>query len=290
MRVAGERDQRDAQLEATLLHVKGRTHLRRQRLPLIAIFGTLATKRGQGEHAIYTTDATSIEQLLKAGGLPVLLPPPLPLQPQAGTMHTPADAESFRQTFDRLIWPCFCQLLAQQINGLYVGESLDAQVERAAPSIGRASNCQTAMQASMKLQRSVALLAWLVGIPVLGGGQEVQRCMQAKDTRAGTTRSWATLDLEREPKQKQQASSAMLSDFIAACATAEPPPPEALQPLQREICDWLYQTDRHSSRGRPASGGGQASRQDESGNLRQGSRPSSKSSGTYGAGESPLCR
>lgn len=273
-RVARNRDRCDAHLKATLLHVKGRTHLRQQRLPLIAIFGTRAERadtgdRGARERAVYTAGATTIEQLLRAGGLPLLLPPPLA---QEATLRPPADKESFHRAFDRLIWPFFCQLLAQQVSGICLDESLGPQVEHAAPFDRRASTRETTEQASRRLQRSIALLAGLVGIPVLGGGHEMQS-VQAKDRRADTTRSRAVLDHTLRPTQ-QQASPSRLSAFVAACATAEPPPPEALQPLQREIGDWLFQAELALAQGTANLQGrsGQKTGRKEQPSLRQQAR------------------
>jgi hypothetical protein len=72
-------------------------------LPAIVTLGAHAQGRG----------TAIIRRLQHAGSLPLLLPPsPSPTEGEAGDLL--ADGAFFRETFDRCIWPLFCQLLLGQ--------------------------------------------------------------------------------------------------------------------------------------------------------------------------------
>src|SRR5207248_724129 len=97
------------------------------------------------------------------------------------------------------------------------------------------------------VQRYLTLLAWLVGMPVLGAGWELQslqlngRTNERKGPETGHL--WplpANLMACGGDSEELPASS----QFVAACAAYTPPSPEDLSPFHDEIRDWLRRHDR----------------------------------------------
>jgi cyanate permease len=207
-------------------------------MPAIVTMGAFA----QGSAAI-------IQGLQGAGGLPLLLPPALsPSEGEAGDLL--ADEVFFREVFDRRIWPLFCQLLLGQTRGLcLVEEGQEAERTNGA----RTTDAQNLLQHTTHdpwnaiMQRYLALLAWLVGMPVLGAGWELQSLelnyrVDARQ-RSQPAYLWA-LPTERASCNGDAKESRVFSQFVAVCATYTPPSPEALAPLRDEIFGWLRRRDR----------------------------------------------
>ncbi len=135
------------------------------RLPAIVTLGAFAQGRG----------SAIIRRLQHAGGLPLLLPPsPAPTAGEAGDLL--ADEAFFRETFDRCIWPLFCQLLVGQTRGLCLIEGSqrvkDTNGRRATDPLDLVPRATSDAWSAM-MQRYLALLAWLVGMPVLGASWEL---------------------------------------------------------------------------------------------------------------------
>jgi cyanate permease len=194
-------------------------------------------------------DAAIIKGLQRAGGLPLLLPPALsPSEGEAGDLL--ADEVFFSEIFDRRIWPLFCQLLLGQTHGLcLVEEGQEAERTNGA----RTTDAQNLLQHTTHdpwnaiLQRYLALLAWLVGMPVLGAGWELQSLelnyRVGERKRSQPAHLWP-LPADRASCNGDAKESPAFSQFVATCATYTPPSPEALAPFRDEIFDWLRRRDR----------------------------------------------
>jgi cyanate permease len=206
-------------------------------LPSIVTLGTLS----QG-------DAPIIHGLQHAGGLPLLLPPALSLsEGEAGDLL--ADETVFQKTFDRRIWPLFCQLLGQTRGLCLIEENQEAEKTNGA----RTTDARNLLQRTTPdpwnaiMQRYLALLAWLVGMPVLGAGWELQSLelnyRMGERERSQPRHLWPlTADCASCNGDAKEPS--VFSQFVAACATYTPPSPEAMAPLRDEIFDWLRRRDR----------------------------------------------
>ena len=197
-------------------------------LPSIVTLGTFA--RG---------NVPIIQQLQHAGGLPLVLPPtPAPAHGEAADLLT--DETLFRENFDQRIWPLFCQLLFMRTQGMCLieeGQGTEGMNGARAIDTGDLQR-ETPDPWSAMLQRYLTLLAWLVGMPVLGAGWELQslqlngRMNERKGPETGHLWPFpANLmacggDSEELPAYSQ---------FVAACAAYTPPSPEELIPFHDEI-------------------------------------------------------
>ncbi len=192
--------------------------------------------------------APIIQQLQHAGGLPLVLPPvPAPAHGEAADLLT--DEAFFRETFDQHIWPLFCRLLLGRTQGMcLIEEGQGAEGMNGARAIDTGDlQRETPDPWSAMLQRYLTLLAWLVGMPVLGAGWELQSLQLNGRTNErkgpGTDRLWplpANLMACGGDSEELPASS----QFVAACAAYTPPSPEDLTPFHDEIRDWLRRRDR----------------------------------------------
>jgi cyanate permease len=190
-----------------------------------------------------------IQGLQRAGGLPLLLPPSLsPSEGEAGDLL--ADEAFFQETFDRRIWPLFCQLLLGQTRGLCL---IEGSQEAEETNSARNTDARNLLQRPTPdpwnaiMQRYLALLAWLVGMPVLGGGWELQSLelnyRMGEWERSQPAHFWP-LPADCASCNGDAKESPVFSQFVAACATYTPPSPEALAPLRDEIFSWLRRRDR----------------------------------------------
>ena len=190
-----------------------------------------------------------IGRLQDAGGLPLMLPPaPSPAHGEAGDLL--ADEAFFRKTFERRIWPLFCQLLFGRTQGMcLIEESQGAEGMNGARAIdtGDLLQRETPDPWSAIMQRYLALLAWLVGMPVLGAGWELQSLQLNERTNERqereTGRLWP-LPLNVSTCGGDSKELSVCSQFVAACAAYTPPSPEDLFPFRDEIRDWLRRRDR----------------------------------------------
>jgi len=198
--------------------------------------------------AFAPSGAPIIQQLQLAGGLPLVLPPtPAPAHGEAADLLT--DETCFRETFDQHIWPLFCRLLFMRTQGMcLVEEGQGVEGMNGARAIDTGDLQREAPDPwSAMLQRYLTLLAWLVGMPVLGAGWELQslqlkgRTNERKGPEMGHL--WplpANLMACGGDSEELPATS----QFVAACAAYTPPSPEDLTPFHDEIRDWLRRRDR----------------------------------------------
>jgi len=97
------------------------------------------------------------------------------------------------------------------------------------------------------MQRYLALLAWLVGMPLLGAGWELQSLQLNERTNKREERETGRLwPLPTNVSNCGGASKelSVCPQFVAACAAYTPPSPEELSPFLDEIRDWLRRRDR----------------------------------------------
>lgn len=234
---------RERDNDAYLLQVLAsysRVTQRTSRLPAIVTLGAQAQGRG----------SAIIRCLQHAGGLPLLLPPlPAPTTGEAADLL--ADEAFFRETFDRCIWPLFCQLLCGQTRGLCLIESRQrARVANGTQStepldvVPRApSDAWSAM-----LQRYLSLLAWLVGMPVLGYSWELHSLelnerMSKQVGSAPGRRIWPIPAKHAVGSGDVQVST-VYAQFVVACSAYAPPSPDDLAPFRDDIFGWLRRRDR----------------------------------------------
>lgn len=223
-----ERDN-DAYL-AQVLAIHSRVTQRASTRPSIVSLGVSAQGRG----------AAIIRRLQHTGGLPLLLPL-LPSSTAGEASDRLADEAFFRETFDQYIWPLFCQLLNGQTRGLCLIEGSqrvkDTNGRRASDPLDLLPRATSDAWSTM-LQRYLALLGWLVGMPVLGASWELHSLELSSRMKQGapaTERLWL-LPAKQEPL--------VCAQFVAACAAYTPPSPEDLAPFCDEIYGWLRRRDR----------------------------------------------
>jgi MFS family permease len=223
--------------------------------PLIAVFDPSLPARGQQQHT-GKADSPVAKHLLEAGGLPVLLPVPAPGL-QADADDVAVDEELFQRTFEQVIWPLFSDLLFHRVSGFYLSSSLEEYrsyphnayhrtVER------RSVSAPLEEQWSEQIARAIALLARLVGMQVLEGvAQPPPLQVQGRKDQPVAAET-------KGMKQQGESSLPIVSPsavaaFVTACSACTPPLLESLQPLQAEICRWLYQREQeHLWQGRSA--------------------------------------
>jgi len=193
--------------------------------------------------------AAIIGHLQRAGGFPLAFPPtPAPAHGEAVDLL--ADEAFFRETFDQRIWPLFCQLLFGRTQGMcLIEESQGIEGMNGAHAINTGDLLQRKIPDpwSAIMQRYLALLAWLVGMPVLGSGWELQSLQlnQRTNGRKGTeTGGLWPLPLNVSTCGGDSKELSVYSPFVAACAVYAPPSPEDLSPFRDEIRDWLRRRDR----------------------------------------------
>ena len=224
---------------AQALSGRSRTARQASTRPSIMTLGAYAQGRG----------SAVIGRLQQAGGLPLLLPPlPAPTEGEAGDLL--ADEAFFQETFDRCIWPLFCQLLRGQTRGLCLIEVSqrvkDTNGRRATEPLDLVPRMAFDSWSAM-LQRYLALLAWLVGMPVLGASWELGslELTSRRNEQVGSAleRIWP-LPTKHEAGSGDVQESSIYARFVAACALFTPPLPEDLVPFRDDIFGWLRRRDR----------------------------------------------
>lgn len=194
-------------------------------------------------------DASLIRRLQHAGGLPLLLPP-LPAPTSGEATDLLADAGLFRETFDRYLWPLFCQLLRGQTRGLCLLEASQRNRDTNGRHVTDALEVvphPTSDSWNAILQRYLALLAWLVGMPVLGANWELHHLeleYRMKQQAGPAPRHIWSLPLNNAAGNGDVQEPSMYAQFVSACARYIPPSPEDLAPFRDEIYGWLRRRDR----------------------------------------------
>jgi hypothetical protein len=218
---------------------RSRTSRHTSPLPAIVTLGAFVQGRG----------TAVIGRLQQAGGLPLLLPPsPAPTAGEAADLL--ADEAFFREIFDRCLWPLFCQLLAGQTRGLCLIEGnqrvKDTHGTRRTEPLNFVP-CTASDAWSAMLQRYLSLLAWLVGMPVLGASWELDslELTSRRNERARPTpeRLWP-LPAKPEAVSRDAQETDVSAQFVAVCASYTPPSPEDLAPFRDDIYGWLRRRDR----------------------------------------------
>ncbi|HLX59474.1 MAG TPA: MFS transporter [Ktedonobacteraceae bacterium] len=224
---------------AQVLASRSRTARYASTRPSIVTLGAYAQGRG----------SAIIRRLQHAGGLPLLLPPsPPPAEGEAGDLL--ADGAFIREIFDRCIWPLFCQLLLGQTRGLCLIEGSqrvkDTNGTRSTEPLNLVPRAISDSWSAI-MQRYLALLAWFVGMPVLGAGWELQSLQlnyqMKKQAGPAPDRIWP-LSAKHEAGSGDAQELSVCSQFVAACASYIPPSPEDLAPFHDEIFGWLRRRDR----------------------------------------------
>jgi cyanate permease len=191
-----------------------------------------------------------IQHLQHAGGLPLLLPAaPVPAHGEAADLL--ADERFFRESFDQHIWPLFCRLLVGRTQGMCLieaGQGTEEGMNRArAIDTGDLLPHELPDPWSAIMQRYLALLAWLVGMPVLGSAWELQALQfkgWMKERREQKTGHLWPIPPSSSTCSEDAEERSAYSGFVAACAAYIPPSPEDLSPFRDEIRDWLRRRDR----------------------------------------------
>ena len=97
------------------------------------------------------------------------------------------------------------------------------------------------------VDRSLVLLAQLVGLPVLSGDKALQKSLQVRistgeDTQAQGHVFWTSLTASSSTdRDNDEQAMAVCSQFVAACNAFTPLSPDALHSLQAPIYAWLCQ-------------------------------------------------
>jgi hypothetical protein len=179
----------------------------------------------------------------------LLLPSsPSPTAGEAGDLL--ADEDFFRETFDQRIWPLFCQLLAGQTHGLCLIEASqkvkDTNETRTTDPLDLVPRATSDAWSAM-LQRYLTLLAWFVGMPVLGASWELESLeltsRRNERARPAPERIWP-LPAKHEAGSGDAQEPAVYAQFVAVCASYTPRSPEDLAPFRDEIFGWLRRRDR----------------------------------------------
>lgn len=225
---------------AKILASHSRTSRHPSTLPAIVTLG--AQSQGKG--------SAIIRRLQHAGGLPLLLPPsPAPTAGEAADLLV--DETFFRETFDRYIWPLFCRLLGGQTRGLCLMEGSQrvkvANGTRSTEPLDLVPRAASDAWCAM-LQRYLSLLAWLVGMPVLGASWELHslELNERMSEQAGPARGrriWP-IPAKHALGSGDAQESAAYAQFVAACSAFAPPSPDDLAPFRDDIFGWLRRRDR----------------------------------------------
>jgi hypothetical protein len=230
-----------AQLTKAASHVQQTTAPAR---PVIVMLGFLS-QAGDGHPTVVDTDVLTLQRLLEAGGMPVLLPLSPSFFQQEAPPHLPGGEDRFRRLFDEVIWPLFCQMVLQQARGV----CLTGRQNRQSPdgSTPRSEEVRGTRHSSKMVDRSLVLLARLVGMPVLSGDKALQKSLQARVSTAEDTPAqghvfWTPLTTSStSPMDNDEEARAVCAQFVAACNAYTPLSPDALPSLQAPIYAWLRQ-------------------------------------------------
>ena len=210
--------------------------------PIVMMPGFLS-RTADGQRTVFATDALTMQRLLDAGAIPVVLPlSPLSFQ-QGEQPHLPIGEELYRGLFDEVIWPFFCQMVLQQVRGMYLPEV--SQKGSQEDNEGKLNGlCRSIVC------RSVVMLATLLGIPVLSAEQVLRKDLQRtasqrKDMQSHESSFWSIPPATSSSLiDRDEETRAICAQFVAACKAYTPLSPDALLSLQAPIYAWLRQRQR----------------------------------------------
>jgi hypothetical protein len=238
----------DTHLPAALAQLKKTVHHPQQATPAgrpIILMPGFFSRAVDGQRTVFDTDALTMQRLLKAGAMPVLLPlSPLASQ-QDASPHQRVGEDLFRRLFDEVIWPLFCQMVLQQARGV----CLTGYQDRQAPDVStqRSEEVGGTNQSRKLIYNSIVLLARVIGMPVLSGEQALQKSPQVwgstgEDTHAQGPSIWTPLTASSSfEKDNDEEVMATFSPFVATCNAYTPLPPDTLRALQAPLYAWLRQ-------------------------------------------------
>jgi hypothetical protein len=215
--------------------------------PVVVMLGFLSSA-GDGQRTMFDTDALTMQRLLEAGGMPVILPLRSFSFLQGERPALPVERDPFRRLFEEAIWPLFCQMVLQQARGVCLTGCQDRQAQ--AGDTPRSGDVAGTGQSRKVICNSLALLAALLGMPVLAGEQATRKDLhlQAKarqDVPVQEPSFWSVLPTASSPStDRDEEARAVCSQFVATCKAYRPLPPDALRALQVPIYTWLRQRQR----------------------------------------------
>jgi len=211
----------------------------------VIVMPSFLSQAGDGQPTLVDTDALTMQRLLKAGGMPVILPlPPLFFQQEASP-HLLGGEDRFRRLFDAVIWPLFCQMVLQGARGVCLAGHQNQQPHDG--STPRSEEVGGTWHSRKLVYRSLVLLAQVVGMPVLSGDKALQKSLQvrvstAEDTPAPGQIFWTPLTASSSTDMdNDEEALAVCSQFVAACNASTPLSPDALLSLQAPLYAWLCQ-------------------------------------------------
>jgi hypothetical protein len=179
--------------------------------------------------------------------LPFSQLPPLSSQ-QDKSPHLVTNEHLFRRLFEEVTWPLFCQMVLQQARGVCLTGYQDLHLQAADKQ--RSFDVAVTEQSRKVVCTSLALLAALLGMPVLGGEQATRKDLQLKakareHVQVQEPSFWSALPTPFAPStDKEEEAMAVCSQFVAACNAYTPLPPDALNALQAPLYSWLLRRQR----------------------------------------------
>jgi cyanate permease len=194
-------------------------------------------------HSTLSLDTPTIEHLMEAGAMLLLLSIPFPgLQGESGEALT--DKQRFQRLFDQAIWPLFAQLVFYQVSGLcLIGSPMQEGDE------GSPLHAAVSLQQRKTIEHALGLLARLVQLPVLTSGLDLSFLpSQEGQGEKGATqflpfRAQTDWQGKGSLQKKGEVSEAAITAFLATCSDYGPPSLKSLHTLKADIGEWLYQRE-----------------------------------------------
>lgn len=244
----------DARLRTALApFTKAVSHVRQTTAPVrpVIVLPAFLSQAGDGQPTLLDIDALTIQRLLEAGGMPVILPLSPPFFQQDTSPLLPGGEDRFRRLFDEVIWPLFCQMVLQRARGMCLTGRQDRQAKDGSKKYSE--DMRGTRYSRKMVSRSLVLLAQLVGMPVLSGDTALQQSLQMQGSIGEIIQAqghvfWTPLTASSSTgiDNNEEAMAACLQ-FVAACNASTPLSPDALLSLQAPIYAWLRQRQQTAS-------------------------------------------